>query len=86
MNTSQKLHLFANIYLVRIDKRNYGIQERNLNKKTLKEEFETVGYHSSLSSLATSIKELYVKENIFEEEIDSMIKSLETLNNLIRTY
>ncbi|NOQ50301.1 MAG: hypothetical protein GQ557_01380 [Mycoplasmataceae bacterium] len=79
-------HLFNDYYLSRYDNLNYVIQKRRVVKSSGKEDFDNIGFHSSLRSLSISVKEKYVKENILNVEFEELLDMFEKLDEAIKSF
>ena len=82
-----KKHLFFEYYFGRDDKYNYAIYERKVRKSGKligTEYFEVIGFHPRLSTLCKSVKEMYTKANMFNEDVEELINNLERLNKVIQ--
>lgn len=76
-------HCFKDYYIDRFDKLNYAIFQRKINSNSGAERFDALYYFSNLKSLNRYLKELYVGEELFNEEFESILDNLELLNEKI---
>lgn len=78
-----KKHIINNYYIGKFDKLNYAIFERKLSKSG-NERFECLAFHTRIKSLVKSMKAIYVKEGLFNEDFEELMNNLELIDDEIK--
>ena len=74
-------HLFKN-YFVDQDKYNFILLRSRLTKKG-KEDYDTLGYYSTIPQLRRGIMKHYAFENVLSEKVEDLIRDLERISDII---
>lgn len=76
-------HIINNYYYGKYDKFNFAIYERKLNSKNGNESFSIKGYYPSIKSLLNGIKRIYAKENLMNQDVETLISNLQLIEEEI---